>query len=88
MKDVYNTPPFEYIEKTFSSYWIDHYSNCAINRINNITHHNYSSWQDELVKKILGTNQENQKKQIIEEYLKNTTIHEIEKHKLSLLNIT
>lgn len=72
MKDITNVLPYQHKDK---SYWLEHYSKCAINRINENTSGNYS-WQDDLVKII--------KKYIIEDYLKNTSIEQIQIDKITL----
>lgn len=72
MKDVTNIVPYQHKDK---SYWLEHYSKCAINRINENTSCNYS-WQDDLVKIM--------KKYIIEDYLKNTSIEQIQIDKITL----
>lgn len=72
MKDLPNVLPFEFKEK---SHWITHYANCAINRIDENVQCKLS-WQDELLKII--------KKKIIEDYLLNTSIEQIEEDQISL----
>jgi hypothetical protein len=64
-----------FIEKEKNA-WIEHYSNCAINRCNDFT--DDISWQDTLVK--------NLKKQFIDDFIKKTSIEEFEKMKNILMS--
>lgn len=78
MNDIDNILPFENKNKDC---WLDHYAKCAINRINSSISCK-TSWQDEMVKIM--------KKYIIDDYLKNTSIEQIEIDKITiqLENIT
>ena len=55
--------------------WIEHYSNCAIERIKPSTKCG-KSWQDDMIIKI--------KEKIINEFIEKTSINEFEELKLSL----
>ena len=64
--------PFEYKDKNC---WVEHYAYCALNRIDkNIKCQ--SSWQDDMVKIL--------KKNIINDYLKNTNIEQIKLDKITI----
>lgn len=69
--------PNEFIpyESKNKNCWIEHYAKCSITRINNPNICKIS-WQDEMIKKI--------KTQIIEDYIKNTSIEQISIDKISL----
>jgi len=74
MKDITENITYEYKNKQA---WIEHYSNCALERIKTDSKKNIQySWQEDLIIDI--------KKKIINEYIKNTSIIEFEQHKLSL----
>jgi hypothetical protein len=66
-----NILPFE--NKT-KDCWIEHYANCALNRINNINTPHYS-WQDDMVKLI--------KQKIIKHYINNTSEQQFHIDKIS-----
>ena len=72
MKDTNNVLPFESKEKM---HWVEHYAQCAINRIDDTTPCR-KSWQDDMVKIM--------EKKIIEKYLKNTSMEQIEKDRMTL----
>jgi len=72
MNDIEDSAPFEYKEKI---YWIEHYANCALHRID-LTTKCQKSWQDDMITIL--------KKQIIKDYLKNNSIEQIEEDQLSL----
>lgn len=76
MKDKDNSKSFENKKK---NYWVEHYANCAIYRIDNQTKCQ-QSWQDDMVKIM--------EKKIIEKYLRKKTIKEIEEDKLKLEDST
>ena len=70
-----NILPFENKQKDC---WIEHYANCALNRINNINTPQYS-WQDDMVKLI--------KQKIIKDYIKNTSEEQFQMDKISNFTI-
>ena len=72
MNDVENIKPFELKEKND---WVEHYANCALNRIENPTICQYS-WQDDMMNKF--------KKKIIDDYRRNTTVEQFQMEKNSL----
>ena len=55
--------------------WIDHYANCAINRINHKKQ--YKSWQDDMIRKI--------KKNLLEEFIKTTSIDKFKEIKEKII---
>ena len=61
-----------YIKKDKND-WIDHYADCAINRINNKTEKSNKSWQDDLIKKI--------KSLCVKDFIQETSVEEFIKLK-------
>ena len=72
MSDVDNTVSFTLKDKND---WIEHYSKCALNRIEETTMCQHS-WQDDMIKRL--------KKKIIDDYLKNTSEQQFQIDKISL----
>lgn len=72
MKDINDVLPFENKEKKS---WIEHYAKSALNRIDESAQCQHS-WQDDMVKIM--------KKTFIDDYLKNTSIEQIEVDKMTL----
>ena len=72
MNEMNNTLPFESIG---NDCWINHYAKCALNRINESISCQ-KSWQDDMIKII--------KKQIIEDYVRNTLEEQFQKDKIYL----
>jgi len=77
MNEIDNTLPFNFKEKDA---WIEHYAKCGLKRIDGNTKCQ-KSWQDNMIKIM--------KKNIIEEYINNTTKEQfiIDKTSLQILNI-
>ena len=80
MNELDNTLPFTIIDKDS---WIDYYAKCGLNRIKETTRCQ-KSWQDEMIKIM--------KKEILEQYIRNTTSEQFRIDKMSLqlesVNIT
>jgi len=61
---------YQKYQKKSKSHWINHYAECALNRVNNNCNH---SWQDDLVKQI--------QHKTINNYIKNTSLEDFMKMK-------
>ena len=73
MNEIDNILPFEKKDKNC---WIEHYAKCGLKRIDNsISCH--QSWQDDMIKII--------KKNILDEYIRNTTEEQFQRDKISLI---
>tara|TARA_R100001163_G_C5068282_1_gene208314 strand:+ start:142 stop:921 length:780 start_codon:yes stop_codon:yes gene_type:complete len=70
MSEISNTLPFIFREK---SCWISHYAKCGLNRIKDPSK---KSWQDTMIRMI--------KKQIIDDYITNTSEDEFQVDKITL----